>query len=502
MNNLSIVRIICNCVISFIFLLTFFQIEAQKYELLADTIYTNIIDLKTQTILYNSENSIVVNKAGISPFHKIESHVLAYLQNEYLVKIDGYAYILNEDLSINFDAGLPLDFKELSKLRSRCAFAGNTIAYYQHDSVFVDNFVSPNKTFVLSFAEHGINNENYLILEKGYPEEKYVYNIQNQKINRLPQGHGSIEHQNSYFVIKSLFTLDSGYKVDVFDVHLNKIVDQKEGYQKYVANKDLLAVFEGKKPPKFWYKKKSIKLPSSVTYFELIDETNYCVVKNKNDKFGIMGPTGKIILPLVYDMLNPNYLFSKVILAKKGNKSYIFDRNGKELFKGKYDRAFYLCPDRFKVHSKKGTAIVNTKGDIIIPFMRERNSRLYYSNKYGKANFYWISDKRKAIFTVDGELIVEIEHNGLSSSTIFESLVDEIHLDILRSLTDQQVAQINPSDLWLKSKKNSGKFLYCLENHTGDRLTKWFNYSKHVKSTGMYIVKTNSDKYGVLGPKK
>lgn len=473
-------------------------LSAQKTEWIVDTIYTDVLHPTNAIILTNDTASIVINKDGINPFHLIKDSRWLFLSKRHIVEIENKAYLLNEDLKINFDQGIDLDLSSQFYGGQHLSVINQTIAYVVNDSVFIDNFTRPNRTFVATDMLPFLKNDRYLWLQKEYPEEDYIYDIARQKLRKLPDNFKLPKTENRHFIVNTTLSQNFDETVEVLDLSLNKIIDPREGYESYEMNADVLAVFGPNKPLKYWYKGKSKSLPDNIVYIDLMPKSGISIVKNKQGKFGIINAQAKVIHPFQFDECSTNFFSGPIITAKKDHLVYVLNDQGEIIFQGKFDDVKYLSPDRFQVESNYSLGVVNSKSEIIIPFKRNRNGAYYYRKEYGKEIIYWDFRDQHQYYTYEGELILECTVTNKEPKTASKEYMSGYSWNMIKKLTDYQIEQINPSNLWMHRQEFNGKRHVALENHNGIRLTDWYTEIKRIDNSNTYLAKTKNGKYGVL----
>jgi hypothetical protein len=141
----------------------------------------------------------------------------------------------------------------------------------------------------------------------------------------------------------------------------------------------------------------------------------WCVMKD--DKYGMLNAAGNLIIPLAYDKIE--YYNSRYIQVTVSKKKGLIDYNGKlivdfglwsfRIFKDSEHMSFFIS-------DKNGNVIIDTSGRII--------SKINYGIKdIIEDKLLVISNKKKGVCKLNGEMIIPFQYDGISSA--FGSIILE-----------------------------------------------------------------------------
>ena len=139
----------------------------------------------------------------------------------------------------------------------------------------------------------------------------------------------------------------------------------------------------------------------AMEYDEIVNKGNYFLLK-KNNRYGFIGRTGNLILPVEYDALEQmitgeNYNISYLLATRDGKKAIVDAATGKPLFDFIYDdligvSSYIEDPEVFGnaiIAVKNGRyGMIEMNGNILVPFVYDDlqylNSFLVIAGKDGK----------------------------------------------------------------------------------------------------------------------
>ena len=461
----------------FISVFSLIPLNAQLAAFLSDSIYTEYKTLGNTTWLKSEDHCLLIVGEKIirsnidqiyTTWQEPKRHFVQK-QNKLFEVRENYLEKENKFIEINPNSDSIIS-KDL-----RVSIFKDYVLYLKQDSIFLDNFSKPNRTFIhYSGSALSIKNEQYLSFFNYDDQLHYLYDIQNK--TKKPISKSSTLHspanylENKYYTIQNDFVDDHDSQVyNVTDLKGKIIISSSEKYSSFTSSSDLLVFKSPVNPRRAFYKGKEISLPKE--WIEFIDFNTFpdlIFVKNNKGKYGIP------------DFENPSktqFIYNNVILYKSNyfyyvetdKKSYLYDKDHKLFYEGAF-KDFKDYSDEILVLGNSAVTTDRVLHDKKLVFTTSEDEWYVKIVKVNDTPFIAASithsltkpDMKENFYTMKGRFI--------GSGRINPSLNNNISKEVFKNLNDNEIKKFNPLNVWIETKLISGSMKRCLVDRDGTLL--------------------------------
>lgn len=421
-----------------------------------------------------------------------------------------YYFALSDSLVFSFNPfnksffpkeGFEINVKRDKQFYKNFKGFGSSVVYKEGDSIFYCNLLRPEKHFI---ASHGsiktLYNDKYVIIEN-YPDN-LLYNFEDDSIIVLPD---SINTMSSY----GYNLYDDDY---IYDLELNPIRKRQKCFSLLESSDELF--FETKDSIIRWCKgvpqiDESLQKFSDFSYSSLV---GFWIASDEYSNRFLLNRDGKVVSSFPYKRI---YAFDEnkiVAVAKDGLDVYDGSFEIIEQVRGPELNYRYLCRNRYKVKNRKSeVAVIDSSGKYIIEPLsfqdfggekyiasnsigqtRHNGVQLFYTVKpYSKTESYFV------FYSYNGDTICELP----ITKTHYSSALEPVGYDeeFLTFLTEDEVRKISHDNCWVKGNV---KEPYRIYNNLKQQISGSYSVIFRTNMPYIFVVKTHSNKYGVLDLRK
>ncbi len=470
--------------------------RAQQLKWVVDTVYTKIYEVKDFLILSNSENCIVVRGEEITLLPvSITASIQAAPREELFVEVDNKPYLWSDALSLTPLQGLGLDIDNIHSIERE----GDHIAYKEkNDSIFVADLRTMEKTFVMKRGFIIFDNARYLIIRRhGSPQEDYFYDIEADKLSKLPEAFSYNTARNESLIIGYKYSGIGDPQLHVKDLELKDVILPAQNYTDFLANKNLAIFFGNRQPAIVFYQGKPMELPEEVVRVKGVFWSKCWVIENRYGKKGIMGPEGNILYTMANENVKHDFGGSGFLDIQNKGQCQLIGQDGQVVFSGPYDDANYLDDNRFAVLKGGKWSVVDKDQKVLIPFMGNRDAGFSLRKDYGRKFFCFSWNNERRFYDYDGHLIAE--HTVHEGEDIFLSRTSlaGYNKNMIAGLSQEQARRVNKYDAWLYVGSTNQGREFRFERHDGTPASGWFSYVRLLPGDGLFWVWAKNKKAGV-----
>ena len=175
------------------------------------------------------------------------------------------------------------------------------------------------------------------------------------------------------------------------------------------------------------------------------------IVKNEENKFGIVGPDKKVILDISYDAVGKVHGDSIYVVKKEGKNSLV-DKNGNVIFDLKKDETISEIADKNIIMMKdKKYGIVNDEKKEIVKIKYDELS-------HGYGNYYIAkSGDKYGVIDVNGDIKIKFKYTGITyepDAAIFECENKDLSTDLYNNFCEYKlkgtVSEINSEKSYMR----------------------------------------------------
>lgn len=152
---------------------------------------------------------------------------------------------------------------------------------------------------------------------------------------------------------------------------------------------------------------------------EMLFHQNKIIVKNNNNKYGVIDSTFNVLIDFKYDKLQSIPCAINYLLYTQNGRVGVIDYNERELFKEAYDDVRYDIHyeqerDIFKVKKNDKWGVINFENQIILPFEYDSIKFLGHWDRPKKK--LWVVEKNNIFGVVDenNNIFIAFDYKGIS----------------------------------------------------------------------------------------
>jgi len=455
----------------------------------------------------NDTSTVYVDTSGVHDFktmdYVMQNGVLFEEPGIIAFKGDRYYLVDEEDFSLSPKAGLKMKPDKFNQGNTSVfLFDKNRIIYSQNDSIFTNNFKDPKRKFIEKYEENPIPffNDRYIVLS-----DNRVYDFKKRKTITIPcRNIRSIENEYLIDCVDAFYNLKGKKICDIEDEYLND--RNSKASPNFLISYGVTNVA--------YYKGKKFDLPFEQDYVNYIEELELWIIRKKSrgyrNYYIIMDDDGN----LVYEGEFANVAASPYVLKlelKDENSYIIHDFESQKIFK--FSNYYSIRKERENIWVVNNDMVIDSLENVIIPRIpNTKKGMIVYTDYFGKeviwaVEFYcdrsikpWKTDTLWSYYNLEGGLIMQHEKNPVYNSYNAWSMGGNMLLDkgILKTMDDTTLSQLTVIDAWIENRGPTKSKEYRIVNRYGIGISKWYKAIIKTSKPGSYLVRTFSDKFGIL----
>lgn len=414
-----------------------------------------------------------------------------------VVERNGRSYLMNENWELYPEGGLPFNVKSFNGETSRLDRVGNTLVFSSEDGIYRVNIKTGTKKLVMSHGYPMISSERQLWV-KTYDDEYFFFHPDRQEV--LPfsvEELGYPSWDNDSLIVTRKFNDETTYAVLDFD--MKEIISYDRGFTESYIRSDMIILNS---------RSKSLMLrgPSDTTLLEGVKEVQ---MTNHPEIFVAFNLNGQKYFIDRYGQQRGERVFNSVycsilldgVQAKDKNQTYLFSDSGKLLLSGKYDKIRYLFPNRYVVTKNRRKAVVNEKGEVILPYRFSRLENLIYGNVGPVREPLIFSNPHRdtmVIHNLSGEMLITWNPNTETRFVSERAMQWSYSLSALAAIPDEKAVQLRAVNAWRVSRKVNEKAQYRLIRRNGTPITEWYDHVYSTVVPGLYVIGSGSENYRLI----